>query len=196
MDKLYIKLGFIQGDGCLGRLKSKEHKGMEINIGKYDDELLSLFCVNREKEGERSFYLRGFNEICRQLGFSSEHLPNRPLPLSYDDWTELNKTSFLYGLYSANGCFIKNGRIAFKTTCEELSVQLKSELERLGYHPYITTNKPKNVTFENGTYKCKQSYDINIGRQLEVLKFYNEIGFIQQYKNEDIKEYLIKKGLI
>ena len=194
-DKKFMQLGFIQGDGGLGRLKSDAHKGMEVNIGIYDDDILPLFNLKRESN-ERKYYLNGFNDICRQLKFSSEQLPNRPLPLTFNNWSDNEQISFMRGLYSANGSFIKNGRISFKTTCRELSEQLRGFLQSLDYNPYITTNKSKKVVFKNGEYICKESYDVNIGRQLEVKRFYNEIGFIHDYKMESIKEYLTRKELL
>lgn len=193
MEKLYIQLGFIQGDGCLGRLDSDEHLGLEINIGHKDLEIFDLFDI-KKVSGKRSYYEKGFNEICSSLGFSSKPLPERPLPSTISKWRKDEKIYFLKGLYSANGSFIKVGRIAFKTTCEELSEQLKLMLESFGFNPYVTTNKPKNVEFSNGTYKCKESYDVNLGRQDEILRFYNEIGFLQKYKMDNIREYLISKN--
>lgn len=194
-DRLYVQLGFIQGDGCTGRLKSDTHRGMEVNIGYKDDDVLQLFGL-KKVANERKYYVNGFNEICDSLGFSPEQLPNRPLPTKFDSWHDEYKISFLHGLYSANGCFIKSGRIAFKTTCKELSFQLKQTLEYFGFNPYITTNKSKRVEFENGVYTCKESYDVNLGRQSEILRFYNEIGFIQKYKMKNIKSYLESKFLL
>ena len=193
-DKLYMQLGFIQGDGCLGRLNSPEHLGLEINIGYKDLEIFDLFDIEKI-DNKRAYYETGYNDICRQLGFSSEKLPNRPLPTTYHEWTYEQRISFIRGLYSANGSFIKVGRIAFKTTCKELANQLMNILKAFGFHPYTTTNKPKLVEFTNGEYTCKESYDINLGRQLEVLAFYKDIGFIHGYKMNNIKEFLINKKL-
>jgi len=194
-DNLYFCLGFIQGDGGLGRLKSDTHKGMEVNIGYKDDDVLPYFEINKIPD-TRAYYINGFNDICRDLDFSSESLPNRALPETYAFWKVEDQIDFLKGLYSANGSFIKVGRVAFKTTCKELSRQLKGVLEHFGFNPYITTNKNKDVKFSNGTYTCKESYDINLGRQSEILKFYHEIGFAQSYKMENIEFFLIKKKLL
>ena len=41
-DPHFVKLGFIQGDGQLNRLSDERyprHKGLEVNIGKKDQEL-------------------------------------------------------------------------------------------------------------------------------------------------------------
>jgi len=45
----------------------------------------------------------------------------------------------------------------------------------------------KEVEFDNGTYMCKESYDINITK--DVIEFVNSIGFLQEYKLERIKQY-------
>jgi hypothetical protein len=195
-DKTFELYGFIQGDGDLGRLKSHSHNGLEINIGKKDLDICDYLDIEKPKDRTIYYNINNITKTLSQMGFSSEALPNRNLLKTFNDWNDLQKVSFFRGLYSANGCFIKAGRIAFKTTCKGLSLEIKEYLESLGLHPYITTNKPKVVEFPNGEYLCKESYDINIGRQTEVKWFYCNIGFIQKYKMDDIRDYLYKKGIL
>jgi hypothetical protein len=194
-NKKYELFGFIQGDGDLGRLKSQYHKGIEINIGANDGDIYTYFELSGLKN--RTVYYNENNILneLRSLRFDSRNLPNREFPKTFDNWSDDNKTSFIRGLYSANGSFIKVGRISFKSTSIELINKLKDELMLLGFNPYVTTNKAKLNKFHNGEYLCRESYDLNIGRQLEVLRFYNEIGFIQNYKMKNIHEYLKSKLL-
>lgn len=182
------KYGFIQGDGGLGRLDSKNHLGLEINIGKNDGDILELFGL--VKEDKRVYYVNGYNKVLRDLGFDSSRLPNRELPITYHSWSDYDKKMFLKGMYSANGSVIKGARIAYKTTSKELATQLVGELERLGMNPYITTNKEKEVLFSNGNYTCKKSYDVNLTRFLDVITFSKEIGFIHEYKNKALEELI------
>gem|GEM_PF-5143914 len=65
-------------------------------------------------------------------------------------------------------------------------------LSSIGINSYFTTNKKKDVKFENGTYECKESYDINIST--DRVKFYNLIGFLQKYKNDKLKEIIKTKN--
>lgn len=189
----YVKYGYLQGDGSLGRLNSDEHLGLEIHIGFNDLDIFELFNIEKQ-EGKRAYYTVGYNDTLKSLGFSSNQLPERTLPNSFNKWEESQKILFLKGLYSANGSVIKvknnKARITLKTTCKKLADQVKLVLESFGFHPYITTNKSKAVEFKNGTYQCKESYDLNIGRKEECLRFYNEIGFVHKYKMEKIKECL------
>jgi len=189
-NKEYIKYGFLQGDGCLGRLNSAAHKGLEINLNKKDIEISDLF----EIENKQTVYINGYNEILNSLGFNSKPLPERELPLTIKEWEEKNLISFLRGLWSANGSIITNTRISFKSTCKNLIDQLSEILNSLGYNNYYTTNKPKVVTFSNGDYVCKESYDLNIADYLSMEKFYNNIGFEQEYKNKALKQLLINKA--
>jgi hypothetical protein len=189
-NKEYIKYGFLQGDGCLGRLDSAAHKGLEINLNKKDIEISDLF----EIENKQKVYINGYNEILNSLGFNSKPLPERELPLTIREWEEKNLVSFLRGLWSANGSIITNNRISFKSTCKNLIDQLSEILNSLGYNNYYTTNKPKVVTFSNGDYICKESYDLNIADYLSMEKFYNNIGFEQEYKNKALKQLLINKA--
>ena len=190
LNKDYIKYGYLQGDGSLGRLKSTEHLGLEINIGFNDKDIFTLFNIDFI-DGKRVYYTVGYNEILKKLKFSDESLPFRTLPLTFNAWESIEQLSFLKGLYSANGSVIKvkhGVRITLKSTCRELIEQVKIALEKFDYHPYITTNKSKSVEFSNGTYQCKESYDLNIGRKSECERFYNEIGFVHEYKMQKVRD--------
>ena len=193
MDSRFIKYGFIQGDGQLIRLKSDIHMGIEVNIGERDTDIWDLFSDEEysEKSG-RAIYLQGFRDDMIQLGFCGENLPERTFPTTYNSWTKLQKASFLQGCYSANGCVIKHGRISYKTTCrqfaEQLAETLYQDFDIQGV--YITTNKPKRIQFPNGSYDCRESYDVNIGRYKEITKFLAEINFYQQYKREQLAQML------
>ena len=94
---------------------------------------------------------------------------------------------FLKGLYSANGSICGN-RVTLKTTSFKLLEQVQLMLSSVGIKSYYTTNKSKNVKFDNGTYRCKQSYDLNISTDREM--FANQIGFIQKYKDEKLRKII------
>ena len=193
INETFVKLGFAQGDGCLTELKNKNKKGVTLNIGEKDTDVAQLFGFNPDKG--RSYYTRELTNSLEELQFSSEKLPNRTLPKTIWDWTDIEQLSFLRGLYSANGCVIAHGnniRIGFKTTCKELAIELVSLLAEFNVHAYITVNKAKYVQFENGEYLCRESYDVNIQQYQSKLLFYNLIGFIQSYKVDALHDGLIK----
>lgn len=200
-DNLYVKLGFIQGDGQLSRINSDTHEGIEVNIGQKDTDIYDLFSDEKfTKSSDRAIYVSGFKNLLMNLGFSSENLPDRVFPSTYNSWNKLQKASFLHGCYSANGSVIKsvikNGRIAYKTTCRKFAEQLAETLYKdFGIDGvYITTNKTHNVVFSNGKYTCRESYDVNIGRYKEITKFIAEINFYQQYKREQLSQMMRRKA--
>ena len=195
-DDLYIKLGFIQGDGGLGRLRSAFHRGFEINIGEKDNDILELFSYVRENSSQKKWYTNEFFQLCKDLGFSSKDLPNRPLPTTFSSWEEKQQLSFLRGLWSANGGVINGARISFKSTCLELIEQLQTVLSWFDISSYYTTNKAKDNIFNNGIYRMKESYDLNIGKYEDVLQFYSKIGFVHKYKTENLRKLLIEKSPI
>lgn len=193
-NKTYELLGFIQGDGVLTDLNNPDKKGMAINIGKDDMDIKDYFNLPLAF-GERIIYYQNGDliNLIRKLKFSLNPLPNRDLPESFSRWTDIEKISFIKGLYSANGSILKNyGRITLKTTNKKLAEDVKSYWISIGLNPYITTNKSKDVEFSNGIYTCKESYDLNLGRKNEVEWFGNNVGFIQVYKNKRIQEFLNK----
>ena len=196
-DNRFLKYGFIQGDGQLTRLSNGQHAGLEINIGKKDTDIADLFEDEEyTTKSSRAIYVHGFNQDLIALGFSANRLPERVFPSSYDSWTYNQKRSFLCGCYSANGSVIKKGRVSYKTTCyafaEQLVTTLKNDFHIDGV--YITTNKAHNVTFKNGEYACKESYDINIGRYKDISKFASQIGFYQQYKREQLVRMMLSRA--
>ena len=195
-DELFVKLGFIQGDGNLGRLNSETHKGFEINIGENDDDVLELFGYNREYKKQRKFYTDDYYTLCEELNFDSSTLPIRNLPKSISNWNKQEIKSFLKGLFSANGSIINNHRISYKSTNKQIIEDLQLILNNFNISSYYTTNKEKDVEFSNGTYKCKESYDLNIGKYKDLIVFYNEIGFIHDYKNKKLRELIINKSPI
>lgn len=183
-DELFIKLGFIQGDGQLNRLNSKYHEGIEVNIGEKDGDISYLFKEDQyTKKSEKGIYLQGYKEKLKSLGFSQEILPNRVFPTTYDSWSLIQKSSFLQGCFSANGCVNSNKRISYKTTCEEFANQLIDTLEKdFKITANLTVNKKHKVKFNNGEYECRESYDVNINKYNDILIFAQYIGFYQNYK--------------
>lgn len=191
----FVKLGFLQGDGNLTRVNSLTHQGLEVNIGDKDRDIAELFSIPYEP-GVRSYYTVGYNAILEDLKFDLVVLPERKLPKTFYNWSLQQRKDFFRGLYSANGCVIRAGRVAFKGTCFDLIIQMQNFLEELNIKSYITTNKPTKVKFKNGTYLCKQSYDLNISRLEDLKSFSKEIGFVQKYKQENLKTLIRKKSPI
>lgn len=193
----FVKFGFIQGDGNLSRLKSKYHTGLEVNIGKNDVDVYDLFEADvYTKASDRTIYVQNINEELRSFGFSDEILPYRTFPKTYENWSKDEKAAFLQGCYSANGSVIKEGRIAYKTTCRKFADQLKHTLIfDFGItNVYITTNKSTKVKFKNGEYQCRESYDVNIGQYTDLITFATAINFYQQHKKEQLSKMLRKRA--
>lgn len=185
----FVKLGFIQGDATLSDLKNPDKKGFGINIGVKDKDIANMFDIDFDpSKGRITHYTADYVDDVKRLGFSIECLPMRTLPTTINDWSPQAQLNFLRGLYSANGSVIKTGknnvRIGFKTTCKELAMQLLSLLADFDIHAYVTVNKERKTEFANGTYLCKESYDVNIQRYMSKVRFFNYIGFVQTYKTE------------
>jgi hypothetical protein len=96
---------------------------------------------------------------------------------------------FLRGLYSANGSIV-GGRVTLKASSKKMIVSVQLMLSSLGIRSYITTNHPSKVQFPNGEYLCKESYDLNISSDRQ--KFFQIIGFLQEYKTEKLSEIIQK----
>lgn len=102
------------------------------------------------------------------------------------------KISFLRGFFTANGSVVDKGkRISLKTSSKDILNNIQLMLSSLGIKSYYTTNKSKETDFSNGSYVCRESYDVNIVSDRLIFK--NMIGFIQKYKNEKINTNISTK---
>jgi ribonucleotide reductase alpha subunit len=189
----FVKYGFIQGDGSTGRLISNYHKGLEIYFGENDLDVANIFGIAEVGKA----YVNGFNDVLLSIGMSSDTLPSRTFPSHFRYFHKDEKLMFLKGMYSANGCVIKNHRVSYKTTCRDLAEDLVKyiyELSDFEIRPYITTNKSKDVLFSNGNYTCKESYDVNISTLNGIIWFAEKIGFVQTYKQNSLSDLIKKKS--
>ena len=183
--------GFIQGDGNPQRLNSDSHKGIEVYFGKDDKDVASMY-----DQPVGTWYSQQAAEIAKEFNIKQVSLSERTLPsFIIDDKRTKEKTDFLSGLFSANGCVIKDTRIAFKTTCKDLAKELKTILrDEYDIESYITTNKAHNVVFKNGPYRCKESYDLNIYKYTDIIRFYHAFWFAQEYKRKALIKTIIKRS--
>lgn len=114
----------------------------------------------------------------------------REVPERFKQGDARTVRSFLRGLFSANGSVV-GGRVTLKAASFKIIEDVQQMLSAVGIRSYYTVNKGKAIEFKNGRYLCKESYDINIS--VDVQKFADTIGFLQQYKNEVLKEVIAKK---
>lgn len=177
--------GLVQGDG------SKQKNGGKcayLNIGKNDRDFYSdiMFYVEKIIPGNDSkCELWKLSVDFEELQLNYAPLPERSISDYWINGSTAAKQWFLRGLFSANGSVISEKRIALKTTCRNLANQVQLMLASLGIKSYITTNKPKEVIFSNGSYVCKESYDVNTS---QTNSFMSSIGFLQTYKEPIVKE--------
>ena len=194
-NELFIKLGFIQGDGQLSALNCTSCNGIVINIGTKDGDVQHLFeNDDYSVKSYRKIYLKGYNDILKDFGFSFETLPHRVMPKAYKEWDLNKKANFLQGCFSANGCVNSNKRLSYKTTCKEFALELINTLEKdFGITANLTVNKKHRVEFENGEYECRESYDVNINKYDDILLFAQFIGFYQTYKKIKLNKLIETK---
>ena len=113
-------------------------------------------------------------------------MPVREIPQRFLRGDAKKMQGFLRGLYSANGSTV-DARVCLKTTSPVLARQVQQMLSALGMMSYITTNKEHDVTFDNGTFTCKESYDVNTSYRS---RFHQLIGFVHGYKTEKLAGYI------
>jgi len=181
---LFTKYGFLHGDGSY-RADQTKHKKVIVDFSSKDQDVVDLF--GRDNSGTTEIT---YKEL-ESLGINTTKKTferNFPVLETLDQLQ-----SFLKGMYTANGCVIKNHRVAYKTASPEVRDGLQIALTRLGISSTVTVNKPKVISWENGDYISKESYDINIVGIQRLIRFYEMIGFVQQYKMDALQELLLVK---
>ena len=180
LDPQLIMDGLVIGDGYVHKASNNL---VLLCIGDkdqdyFDSEIKDLIIKHRPGVGKKAYEIRTnikVEELKRKYEIS--------IPERYFHMSKLEICALLRGLYTANGSVISN-RITYKTASPKLRDDIQLLLSYLGIDSYYTTNAKHDVEFDNGTYECKESYDINISSDRD--KFVNLIGFIQKYKNEKI----------
>lgn len=179
--------GLLVGDGSV-HLQSKEKIYLTIG-GKdrdyFDSEIKDLIIGKHAVNKDTSFKV--------QTTLSVNDLPKTYLRQVPENYLKSNPNvvcAFLRGLYSANGSICGN-RVTLKAASKSIVEQVQLMLSSIGIKSYITTNKGKEVEFANGTYLCRDSYDLNISEDKDM--FNQTIGFIQKYKQEKLQS-LIKSN--
>src|SRR4029077_8856251 len=193
----WVAIGFVQGDGNYHKA-SKRWK--YVYLGEKDGDVaayLKKYGVGIEPEGNRSDkYIidKQSSDIFSVL--MPVPLKDRYLTADIFGLDLGSMRSFLVGLYSANGTVLeKYGRISLKSVNRELVSGVQKLLTIFGIRTYVTVNQEHEVKFANGTYVCRESYDLNMTTE-DARRFRENIGFIQEYKSEALNRMLenFKKG--
>lgn len=190
---LATKYGFVFGDGSF-RKNSKEFKNFSVSFSpEKDAEVKLLFEKTGWSKSPMSYTVNVTYDEMQEFGINTtERCFERTFPHIEDD-AEL--CDFLTGLYSADGCVIKGHRVALKTTSIKAVEGILAALKRIGIkHAYCTTNKPTKISWPNGDYVSKESYDVNISREEDIITFANKISFIQGYKVVDLVDLIKTKA--
>lgn len=185
----YERLGFIQGDGCYHHTKGRNVDGITVFIGEKDGDVKDIFNGFLSNGSNNAYMVTSLKSDIQKIGIEDKPLCYRNLPKNYNSLSKNLKASFLKGLFSANGCVIYSNntkRVQFKTTNKILAMELVKELDTFDIKSYITTNKKTMVSWKNGDYESRESYDVNISQSYSLLMFYQQIGFIQKYKMEKL----------
>ena len=189
--------GFLLGDGQLTDRLDSAKRGTSMNLSKKDIDVAKFVGINYIS-GKNDYYERRFTEIADKFNLPMVKKPDiEGIPQSI--LVDETISTFLRGLYSANGSVINNGgrtlRVTYKTASKRLAESIVNILqENFSIYAYITTNKTKENMFSNGVYTCKESYDVNIAKWEHIKIFAEKIGFCQIYKMKTLVDGIIRKA--
>lgn len=184
LDPHDIMDGLVWGDGEFHKASNK----VFLHIGQddqcyFDSEIKNLVLEHRPGVKQTAYAVRTTNEVLKKTYERELH----PDWLYSADQQKIR--GFLRGLFTANGTVVGN-RVQLKSSCLKLVEQVQLMLSMLGISSYYTTNKAHEVEFENGTYECKESYDLSIGTKQGRQLFQQLIGFIHPEKQKKLQASL------
>lgn len=176
----YVIDGLVIGDGTFRNNQTK------LCVGKKDQDYYNSEISHMiEHEGYLYF---------RKVKINSLNIENKTYERDIDLSYFKNNTaiaSFIRGIMSANGAAIKqkDGRVNLVLTASSkvLIEKIQLLMQSLGMTPRLYNQKENDYTFKNGTYKSKKIYRLAILKDDDLNYFENNIGFIQKYKNEILK---------
>ncbi len=178
--------GLVLGDGTVKTCNKKEDGSSNSYTLLYIGENDQAYFKSEVKNF--IFFLPAFDRTAYKVKttLTNEEIPytyNRKIPDRFYKGDSTIVRAFLRGLYSANGSICGN-RITLKATSFSIIEQVQNMLSSIGISSYYTKNLSKEVEFSNGTYTCKDSYDLNITK--DRLRFAYLIGFIQLDKTNKL----------
>lgn len=180
-----IMSGLVIGDGTIHKATGNV---MLLCIGQkdvdyFDSEISHLIIRHRPGIDDYAYEV---SDVDNMLTFVAEKTFDRIVPNEFYYGNGDKIAGFLRGIFSANGSVVDNGRkIQLKQSSYKLTKQIQEMLSAIGIRSYISVNKPYFAEFENGTYLCKESYNLQITKDRG--KFVKQIGFLQKYKNQKIQ---------
>ena len=178
--------GWFWNDGYFD--KNKKHGYVFFTPGK-DKEVLDYLSLhfNLKKKSDTLFQIDDIilNLIIEKFGNEAIGLNKIKLPPSKNlDLESLR--GWLSGMFSSN-CSIQRGFIVLKLTSKEIIDFCINSLFAFGIEKsYVQIVKGKNIKFLNGSYACRDSYELGIGKY-NSFKFLNLIGLYQSYKIDKVQ---------
>jgi ribonucleoside-diphosphate reductase alpha chain len=188
-DERFVLAGFLFGESYIcgngGGLSVKLNPDREPEVG----HLLESHGFKRQNSGA---YYQKLTDVFAHEWYGTKCEDKRLPDYILQDYNM--SATFLRGLFEANGS-VHSGRVSYKTTSKVLAQDIQIVLQALGIRSYITTNKPKRVKFDNGTYECRESYDLNIGDMHSISRFTTMIGFYSSIKEDKLNDIDRQEGL-
>lgn len=181
-------LGFLFGDGFL----CGDRQGVSVKLNKeIESEIYNIlikFGFHEENCGSLYCNKKFISELlANNLDFLSYRTFDRDIPENILLGDASFLSSFISGLFEANGSVTVNNQISLKSTNKKQVRNLQIALSAFGIESWIVKNKPFLIHWHNGDYTSRESYNLQIAPR-NAFKFKEKIGFISNKKNNKIKK--------
>lgn len=184
----YVLLGFLFGDGFIcGNGHGVSAKLNPINEPEIV-ELLESYGFNHQPSGA---YYRNKSELEHTLDINLDVLHDNVHNRNIPDHILCGKTdvvaSFLVGLWSANGSCNVGHQGSLKGTNRKMLLDVQVLLASFGIQSWLCTNAPQTITWKNGTYSGKESYNLQIAPRNMGTFVSNVGGFLHKAKMDRVQ---------
>jgi len=187
----WVLAGFLFGDGHLSGFKEN---GVAVKLSPIKETEISDMLINwgfssiKDKKDRVTFYINKHKLPENIVSILGKPSLEKEIPFDLMTSGSLIITSFLRGLFEANGSCNVNGQISYKTISYKLATQIQFLLRSLGIDASISSNTPQKIKWDNGTYESKKSYNIQIPPRCGK-KFKEVIGFLSERKTNNIQTF-------
>lgn len=176
-----LRLGFLHGDGSYPMAG-----GAVVHLGERDEDVDGWFSSYRPREGVGRYVPLNDRllKLADTLGMGRDPLPHRGMPEGVYGLTPGGMCAWLRGLFSANGTVAKTGQPSLRGTNLNLLRGVQRCLLALGVESSLRTRGAVEVTWPNGTYTSRTSYELRVFDHASWRVFSDRVNFIQEYKRD------------
>ena len=188
-------VGWFIGDGHYGYNEVPSISSCDFEINKY---ISSKYNTSNKKspsvtKNGKEFLqrrIKGTGKYLRELGIYGQTKCNKTLPINIYEYRRQDLVELLGGLFDTDGYATVGGNcptVGFTSGCENLVIEVKNLLNKLGIHPTYNKKLYKSNELIN---KKSEGYNLTISDKKSLETFHKHIKFSIGYKQDNLNKII------